>query len=88
LPFWLDVDQTMSSTVAVSRLLRSRIADEHSRCQMLRVQMRQRALAGLADPARGANGVDDIGLGHDDILSSGEIVECRQLNEKGSRRGV
>src|SRR3546814_7220105 len=38
------------------------IADrgEHSCGEVLRVEVRKSALAGLADPARGADGVDDI----------------------------
>src|SRR3546814_11639932 len=31
---------------------------------MLRMEVRQCTLAGLADPARRADGVDDIGFGH------------------------
>src|SRR3546814_9950106 len=37
---------------------------EHGRGKMLRMEVRQCTLAGLADPARRADGVDDIGFGH------------------------
>ncbi len=37
---------------------------EHRHREVLGVQMRKRALAGLADPARGADCIDDIGFGH------------------------
>src|SRR3546814_1287930 len=57
-----------SSDVCASDLDRS----EHGRGKMLRVKMRQRTLAGLADPARRADGIDDIGFGHDAIPSFGE----------------
>src|SRR3990167_3320755 len=48
---------------------------------MLRVEMRERALAGLADPARGTDGVDDIGFGHGRISlwSGGNLVEGHAL---------
>src|SRR3546814_10707442 len=44
---------------------------EHGCGVVLRVEVRKSALAGLADPARGADGVDDIGFGHGKFLSSG-----------------
>src|SRR3546814_6615719 len=37
---------------------------EHGRGKMLLMEVRQCTLAGLADPARRADGVDDIGFGH------------------------
>src|SRR3546814_16329308 len=45
---------------------------EHGGGKRLLVKMRQRTLAGLADPARRADGIDDIGFGHDAIPSFGE----------------
>ena len=58
------VPQMMSSTSAVSKPLRSTSAREHGCRDVLRVQVRERALARLADPARRAAGVDDEGVGH------------------------
>jgi hypothetical protein len=43
---------------------------------MLRVEVRQRALAGLANAARGADSVDDIGVSHDG-LSKGQSLSVR-----------
>src|SRR3546814_8863387 len=54
-----------SSDVCSSDLVVA-VADrgEHGRGKMLRMEVRQCTLAGLADPARRADGVDDIGFGH------------------------
>jgi hypothetical protein len=45
---------------------------QHRRGKMLRVEVRERALAGLADAARGADGVDDIGFRHDWVPFRGD----------------
>src|SRR3546814_12107436 len=49
---------------------------EDGRGEMLRVEVRQRTLSGLADPARGADGVDDIGFGHGGFPSSEGISKA------------
>ena len=63
-PDWLLVPQMMSSTFDVSRSLRSAIAASTDDGEALRMEVGERALAGLADAARRAAGVDDQGVGH------------------------
>ena len=52
---------------------------EHGGRQMLRVAVGQRALAGLADAARRAAGVDDVGVAHG-------LLQCLRGGAHGSAR--
>ena len=64
LPFCALVPQMMSSTSAVLRSIALLQRLQHRRRQMLRMQMREGALADLADAARRADGIDDVRFGH------------------------
>ena len=49
---------------------------QHGGGEMLRVQVGQRALAGFANTARGANGVDDVSVGHRMSSQAGYKFAC------------
>ena len=64
MPDWLLVPQMMSSTLRGVEVVALGDRREHGRREALRVDVGERALAGLADTARRAAGIDDQGFGH------------------------
>ena len=63
-PDWLLVPQMMSSTLRRVEIVALGDRRQHRRGEALRVQVGERTLAGLADAARCAAGIDDQGFRH------------------------